>query len=263
MSPLARPGPRRPRRRRRPRHAQVGPQRPRRGRRPGRRRRPGADGRLDGRRGAGGDARHGRRPLPLPVARPAVAQGRVVGQRPPAALARPRLRRRRAAHRRGAARPDLPPRDPLLLRPRRAVAVPSRASSPATPSPAPGSDPMELPEANDAWQGFAWLEDLWATIAERAAQRPHGSYTVELLDGGVDVAGPQGRRGGDRGPARGEERRGRRGRGRRPDGAPRPVRRRGRRTSSTTRSCCWPSAASSRAPSSTTLRARHGRPVRA
>ena len=56
-------------------------------------------------------------------------------------------------------------------------------------TPAPGSDPMELPEANDAWQGFAWLEDLWATIAERAAQRPHGSYTVELLDGGVDVAG--------------------------------------------------------------------------
>lgn len=56
-------------------------------------------------------------------------------------------------------------------------------------APAPGSDPMELPEANDAWQGFAWLEDLWATIAERAEQRPHGSYTVELLDGGVDLAG--------------------------------------------------------------------------
>ncbi len=48
---------------------------------------------------------------------------------------------------------------------------------------------MELPEANDAWQGFAWLEDLWATIAERAEQRPRGSYTVELLDGGVDLAG--------------------------------------------------------------------------
>ena len=60
---------------------------------------------------------------------------------------------------------------------------------PGVTTPAPGSDPMELPEANDAWQGFAWLEDLWATIAERAEQRPHGSYTVELLDGGVDVAG--------------------------------------------------------------------------
>jgi phosphoribosyl-ATP pyrophosphohydrolase/phosphoribosyl-AMP cyclohydrolase len=38
-------------------------------------------------------------------------------------------------------------------------------------------------------QGFAWLEDLWATIAARAAERPDGSYTVRLLDGGVDLAG--------------------------------------------------------------------------
>lgn len=56
-------------------------------------------------------------------------------------------------------------------------------------APGPGSLPIELPDANDAWQGFAWLEHLWATIDERAAKRPHGSYTVELLDGGVDVAG--------------------------------------------------------------------------
>lgn len=38
-------------------------------------------------------------------------------------------------------------------------------------------------------QGFAWLETLWATIAERAAARPAGSYTVRLLEGGVDLAG--------------------------------------------------------------------------
>ena len=38
-------------------------------------------------------------------------------------------------------------------------------------------------------QGFAWLESLWATIASRAADRPSGSYTTKLLDGGVDVAG--------------------------------------------------------------------------
>jgi phosphoribosyl-ATP pyrophosphohydrolase/phosphoribosyl-AMP cyclohydrolase len=38
-------------------------------------------------------------------------------------------------------------------------------------------------------QGFAWLESLWETIAERAAGRPEGSYTVTLLDGGVDLAG--------------------------------------------------------------------------
>lgn len=38
-------------------------------------------------------------------------------------------------------------------------------------------------------QGFAWLESLWSTIAARAAERPVGSYTTSLLDGGVDVAG--------------------------------------------------------------------------
>ena len=38
-------------------------------------------------------------------------------------------------------------------------------------------------------QGFAWLETLWATIAERAATRPEGSYTASLLEGGVDAAG--------------------------------------------------------------------------
>jgi len=37
--------------------------------------------------------------------------------------------------------------------------------------------------------GFAWLETLWATIASRAAERPAGSYTTTLLDGGVDAAG--------------------------------------------------------------------------
>lgn len=38
-------------------------------------------------------------------------------------------------------------------------------------------------------QGFAWLEALWSTIASRAAVRPAGSYTVRLLEGGVDLAG--------------------------------------------------------------------------
>ncbi|MFL5680225.1 MAG: bifunctional phosphoribosyl-AMP cyclohydrolase/phosphoribosyl-ATP diphosphatase HisIE [Chloroflexota bacterium] len=36
-------------------------------------------------------------------------------------------------------------------------------------------------------QGFAWLETLWSTIAERAATRPSGSYTTRLLEGGVDA----------------------------------------------------------------------------
>jgi phosphoribosyl-ATP pyrophosphohydrolase/phosphoribosyl-AMP cyclohydrolase len=38
-------------------------------------------------------------------------------------------------------------------------------------------------------QGFAWLEELWATIEQRAADRPEGSYTATLLAGGVDSVG--------------------------------------------------------------------------
>ena len=38
-------------------------------------------------------------------------------------------------------------------------------------------------------QGFAWLETLWTTVADRAATRPAGSYTTSLLDGGVDAVG--------------------------------------------------------------------------
>lgn len=38
-------------------------------------------------------------------------------------------------------------------------------------------------------QGFTWLETLWSTIASRAAERPAGSYTTSLLDGGVDAVG--------------------------------------------------------------------------
>ena len=36
-------------------------------------------------------------------------------------------------------------------------------------------------------QGFAWLEELWSTIADRAATRPDGSYTARLLGEGVDA----------------------------------------------------------------------------
>ena len=38
-------------------------------------------------------------------------------------------------------------------------------------------------------QGFAWLERLWATIVDRAEARTAASYTVKLLDGGVDLVG--------------------------------------------------------------------------
>jgi phosphoribosyl-AMP cyclohydrolase / phosphoribosyl-ATP pyrophosphohydrolase len=43
--------------------------------------------------------------------------------------------------------------------------------------------------AEPTTQGFGWLESLWATIASRAAERPAGSYTTSLLEGGVDAAG--------------------------------------------------------------------------
>jgi phosphoribosyl-ATP pyrophosphohydrolase/phosphoribosyl-AMP cyclohydrolase len=49
-------------------------------------------------------------------------------------------------------------------------------------------DPDGSP-AERATQGFGWLESLWATIAERASTRPAGSYTAELLEGGVDRVG--------------------------------------------------------------------------
>jgi phosphoribosyl-ATP pyrophosphohydrolase/phosphoribosyl-AMP cyclohydrolase len=40
-----------------------------------------------------------------------------------------------------------------------------------------------------ASQGFAWLDTLWTTIASRASERPEGSYTTRLLDGGVGAVG--------------------------------------------------------------------------
>ena len=47
-------------------------------------------------------------------------------------------------------------------------------------------DPADAAGAR-ATQGFTWLETLWSTIASRAADRPVGSYTTSLLDGGVDA----------------------------------------------------------------------------
>jgi phosphoribosyl-ATP pyrophosphohydrolase/phosphoribosyl-AMP cyclohydrolase len=49
-------------------------------------------------------------------------------------------------------------------------------------------DPDGAP-AERTTQGFAWLDELWATITSRASERPAGSYTTRLLEGGVDAAG--------------------------------------------------------------------------
>lgn len=63
----------------------------------------------------------------------------------------------------------------------------------AETGPARGRPPEERSPATVAGtvaaepEGFAWLETLWATIAERAERRPPGSYTARLLDGGADA----------------------------------------------------------------------------
>jgi phosphoribosyl-ATP pyrophosphohydrolase/phosphoribosyl-AMP cyclohydrolase len=49
-------------------------------------------------------------------------------------------------------------------------------------------DPDGSP-AERTTQGFGWLETLWSVIALRVAERPAGSYTARLLDGGVDAVG--------------------------------------------------------------------------
>jgi phosphoribosyl-ATP pyrophosphohydrolase/phosphoribosyl-AMP cyclohydrolase len=67
----------------------------------------------------------------------------------------------------------------------------SQAVAGASPRPLLSPAPVAIPslETGPDPQGFGWLESLWATIAERAATRPRGSYTVTLLEGGVDLAG--------------------------------------------------------------------------
>jgi phosphoribosyl-ATP pyrophosphohydrolase/phosphoribosyl-AMP cyclohydrolase len=58
------------------------------------------------------------------------------------------------------------------------------------PAPPDGQATIALPEGDRATsQGFAWLEELWSTIAARVAARPSGSYTASLLEGGVDAVG--------------------------------------------------------------------------
>jgi len=48
--------------------------------------------------------------------------------------------------------------------------------------------PTEIAVTYPEPEGFAWLETLWSTIADRRDRRPPGSYTASLLDGGVDAA---------------------------------------------------------------------------
>ena len=66
-----------------------------------------------------------------------------------------------------------------------ALAAGTDAADGASPAPdAIGAMTGSLPPPP---QDFAWLEALWATIAERVRTRPEGSYTSRLLAGGVDA----------------------------------------------------------------------------
>jgi phosphoribosyl-ATP pyrophosphohydrolase/phosphoribosyl-AMP cyclohydrolase len=79
------------------------------------------------------------------------------------------------------------PEGPTCHRHTRSCFDPDATSAAGT---GPGDDGKGSPSAGAPEpQGFAWLESLWATIAGRAAERPGGSYTVTLLEGGVDLAG--------------------------------------------------------------------------
>jgi phosphoribosyl-AMP cyclohydrolase / phosphoribosyl-ATP pyrophosphohydrolase len=66
-------------------------------------------------------------------------------------------------------------------------ATPSETATPATAGERAAT--ATATPATPAAQGFVWLESLWATIADRASTRAPGSYTVRLLEGGVDLAG--------------------------------------------------------------------------
>jgi phosphoribosyl-ATP pyrophosphohydrolase/phosphoribosyl-AMP cyclohydrolase len=59
------------------------------------------------------------------------------------------------------------------------TATPAHPETDSRPSESGGEDA----EPND----FAWLENLWATIRSRARNRPEGSYTAALLEGGADA----------------------------------------------------------------------------
>lgn len=80
------------------------------------------------------------------------------------------------------------PHGPTCHRGTRSCFDPDAAHGTPDATEAPG--PAATPRGSDgpSHQGFAWLEILWQTIDRRRAERPAGSYTTSLLDGGVDAA---------------------------------------------------------------------------
>lgn len=62
-------------------------------------------------------------------------------------------------------------------------------AAPAGPTCHTGATSCFGEAANGPPSGFRSLDALWATILQRAANRPTGSYTATLLKGGVDEIG--------------------------------------------------------------------------
>jgi len=75
------------------------------------------------------------------------------------------------------------PAGPSCHRGQRSCFDPDGAADGAAPGTA-GGTPAGV--GAETVQGFAWLETLWSTIADRAERRPAGSYTARLLAAGVD-----------------------------------------------------------------------------
>ena len=128
----------------------------------------------------GADARHGAAPLPLALAASLWRKGETSGN----TLRVVSLDLDCDAD---AILATVRPAGPTCHRGTRSCFDPEDEAVEAGSAPAPSLPPPE--EREPHLQGFAWLETLWATIDERRRERPEGSYTVSLLDGGVDAAG--------------------------------------------------------------------------
>lgn len=89
------------------------------------------------------------------------------------------------------------PAGPTCHRGTRSCFDPSSGGGGPAPAPDTGetratserAEPARRPVDPGAEAAFAWLAVLWATIAERAAARPPGSYTASLLASGPEAVG--------------------------------------------------------------------------
>lgn len=82
---------------------------------------------------------------------------------------------------------EVDPAGPACHRATRSCFDPGAGPGVGPGGPEPASSTVVARELGSG-PGFGWLDELWATIEARALERPAGSYTASLLDGGVDAA---------------------------------------------------------------------------